>query len=259
MRTKLRYLLIAVSTITLLSVISCQNYDCDWKRLEPHSKLTRPPGQGPFPAMVLLHGCGGMTKPNLRTQAWTRRLTQWGYVTLQVDSFTPRNISGICGGGMPSMELLRYRASDARLAKAYLERLDFVDPEKIGVMGWSHGGTTVIDTVLTHNEKIAKRPFKAAVAFYPACFKPLEPVSPLLILSGDKDRWTPANLCRRHMPVDNTMKRVTLKIYPGAYHSFDWTGIDTVLEGHILRYHPKAATDAIGKVKAFLQLNLSGR
>jgi poly(3-hydroxybutyrate) depolymerase len=47
-------------------------------------RLTKPEGKGPFPAVVLLHGCGGM-QPR-RDDRWSDRLSRWGYVTLQVCS-----------------------------------------------------------------------------------------------------------------------------------------------------------------------------
>jgi dienelactone hydrolase len=50
--------------------------------------LAKPTGPERFPAVVLLHGCGGMHP--LWGGAWAERLHRWGHVTLQVDSFGPR-------------------------------------------------------------------------------------------------------------------------------------------------------------------------
>jgi len=104
----MKHLTIILLMVVLSAGISCRNYNCSWERLAPYVKLTKPDGDGPFPAVVLLHGCGGMTSsyPN----QWDQRLAEWGYVSLQVDSLTPRMISSICAGGMISMEMLSYRA-----------------------------------------------------------------------------------------------------------------------------------------------------
>jgi poly(3-hydroxybutyrate) depolymerase len=51
--------------------------------------LFRPKGEGPFPAVVLLHGCRGI-QPYQRD--WAGKLAEWGYVALLVDSFGPRNV-----------------------------------------------------------------------------------------------------------------------------------------------------------------------
>ncbi len=240
--------------IILLASSSCRDFNCSWEQLAPHVKLTKPDGEGPFPAVVLLHGCGGMVTSY--PHKWDQRLAEWGYVSLQVDSLTPRMISSICAGGMISMELLPYRVEDAYLARAYLATLDVVDPDRIAVMGWSHGGTTTIKAVNQSGESERTRPFTAAIAFYPACYKPIDPISPLLILSGGNDRWTPAEFCLRHAPTDSQTDRFKIKVYPEAYHCFDWVGIDTEQQGHILRYHPESAEDAFATVNAFLQRHL---
>src|SRR6185295_187330 len=52
--------------------------------------LSRPEGKGPFPAVVLLHTCGGMTET--LSQFWPRYLAQLGYASLAVDSLGPRGM-----------------------------------------------------------------------------------------------------------------------------------------------------------------------
>jgi hypothetical protein len=47
--------------------------------------LRRPGGAGPFPAVVLLDGCGGDWQG--MDSRWGTRLVKWGYVTLSVDSY----------------------------------------------------------------------------------------------------------------------------------------------------------------------------
>jgi dienelactone hydrolase len=51
--------------------------------------LTKPEGNGPFPTIVLLHGCSGLQHSKSRSELWSNRLVNWGYVTLQIDSFGP--------------------------------------------------------------------------------------------------------------------------------------------------------------------------
>ena len=55
--------------------------------------LFKPDGSGPFPAVVLLHGCGGI-RPHF--VQWAGAIRDMGYVALLVDSFRPRGISSIC-------------------------------------------------------------------------------------------------------------------------------------------------------------------
>lgn len=64
--------------------------------------LIKPEGSGPFPAVVTLHGCGGLfdKQGNLvaREEAWGQLLTSNGYVVLFPDSFGPRGVSRDCEG-----------------------------------------------------------------------------------------------------------------------------------------------------------------
>jgi dienelactone hydrolase len=58
------------------------------------------------------------------------------------------------------------------------------------------------------------------------------------------------------MPSEKTEHEATLKVYPGAYHDFDFKGVDEVYEGHKLLYDQEAAEDAIKQVKFFLAKHL---
>ena len=56
-------------------------------------RLMRPEGDGPFPAVVLLHGCNGMSYDD----TWAENfLLPWGYVLLEIDSFGPRGVNNVC-------------------------------------------------------------------------------------------------------------------------------------------------------------------
>ncbi|MDF1555097.1 MAG: dienelactone hydrolase family protein, partial [Deferrisomatales bacterium] len=205
--------------------------------------LAKPEGNGPFPAIVLLHGAGGINQE--RDAAWARRLGRWGYVTLQVDSFRPRGVARVVG--TPFRVAFLARAQDAHDAKAYLAGLPFVAPGEIGVMGWSHGGITTLYAV----DELAgplhgDGPFRAGVAFYPACRRPLDGLeAPVLILIGEKDDWTPASRCVDNMPAGKTSHEVLLTVYPGAFHDFDWEGLDTYSAGHRVKFDAAAAADAV--------------
>lgn len=219
-------------------------------------RLKRPAGDGPFPAVVLLHGCGGIQTK--RDHRWAERLTDWGYVTLQVDSFGPRGLSNVCTyAGNDQTTILQQRVTDAYDAARYLAGLPFVDDRKIAVMGWSHGGHTTL--LALYQDR--KMPFHAAVAFYPACRKSLSGMKvPLLILIGEADDWTPAAQCVIMMPKEHPSSEIILKIYPGAYHGFDTVDANHNVRGsrgmHHLQYDPEAEADAIIRVREFFQKHM---
>lgn len=214
-------------------------------------QLTRPKGEGLFPAVVLLHGCSGL---NRFYHAWAERLASWGYVALRVDSFGSRGASS-CHDFDQLLELPKKRAQDTYAAKSFLSGLPYVDRNRIGVIGWSHGGWTVLTALNAGETEIS--PFKAAVAFYPFCGEPLTKLNaPLLILIGDLDDYCPARLCSSRMPVEKAAHDVILKLYQGAYHCFDWEGTDLQYMGHRLLYNPVASADAQVRVREFLAKHL---
>ena len=223
-------------------------------------KLTKPQGDGPFPAVVMMHGCAGINKP---IDDWADKLASWGYVALEVDSLGPRGLGDVCAN--PFQLPMHTRAHDAYDAKFYLSELSFVDRNRIGLMGWSHGGNGALSSVsksnyvafaafIKKNSEPPKEwlPFRAAVAFYPYCIGQLDDSNaPLLILSGELDTWCPAALCQKNKPAGKTANEVSHKIYPGAYHGFDFVGVDVVKGKHRVAYNPAAYADSIIQIKEF--------
>ena len=224
-------------------------------------KLTKPQGDGPFPAIVLSHGCGGFAQ--LFHDDWAERFAKWGYVALQIDHFGPRGVTEACG--RPSLVPFALRTQDAYDAKAYLGGLPFVDRNRIAVMGWSQGGITTLCAVSKTNYAYwasittwkEEDSFRAAIAFYPYCSAKLEDLNaPLLILVGELDTWTPASLCQAKMPKDKTRNEVILKVYPNAHHVFDSKGRDEVKSGHRILSNPEALADSMVQVREFLAKHL---
>jgi len=224
-------------------------------------KLTKPQGEGPSPAVVLMDGCGGVSE---FMDSWADKLASSGYVALVLDSFGPRGEpKGICA--KPMLIPHTVRSQDAFDAKAYLGGLPFVDRQRIAVMGFSHGGLAALCAVSDSNyaavatmikvipSRKIEDPFRAAIAFYPYCRGKLEDSNaPLLILAGTLDDWCPPDVCQKNMPSGKTAQEITFKVYPGATHGFDREGVDVTVQGHRMLYNPQATADAIIQVKEFL-------
>jgi dienelactone hydrolase len=204
--------------------------------IELKALLYRPAGAGPFPAVVALHGCGGLYNRNgvlnARHADWGERLAAQGFVVLFPDSFGSRGAGSQCATtnrvARPSAE----RVSDAFAANAYLLSRPDVKSDAVSLLGWSNGGSTVLYSVEAGaGPRDGKADFARAVAFYPGCRVPAERGNwrarlPVLILIGAADDWTPAAPCEAlanqaaaaGMPVSIT-------IYPGAYHDFDYPNL----------------------------------
>jgi len=211
-------------------------------------KLWKPSGNGPFPAIVMLHGCAYTEKTLAYLSIWADRFADWGYASLLVDSFGPRGKKQICD----QLDYINFtvRAQDAYDAKSYLQKLAFIKGNSISVAGWSHGAITALQVATTMNEAGS---FNTTVAFYPYCPSQLPSHNtPLLILIGEKDDWCPAANCSNMVLAEKDKHEVVLKVYPDAFHAFDFEGIDMINQGHILKYDPIATADAAIQVKGFL-------
>ncbi|PYN80279.1 MAG: dienelactone hydrolase family protein [Candidatus Rokuibacteriota bacterium] len=203
--------------------------------------LSKPDGPGPFPAVVIMHDCSGLgPRSSGAPDRWAKELLARRYVVVLPDSFTTRgHPDGVCTDASPSRNDVSpvRRVRDAYAALSYLRTLPYVDGSHVGLMGGSHGGSTTLATMIapaSDRDPLARDKragFAAAVALYPGCVtRPgrvdlsgvYEPLAPLLILIGDKDDWTPAEPCRKLTEAaQQAGYPVTIKVYPGAYHSFD--------------------------------------
>jgi dienelactone hydrolase len=234
----------------------------DGKPLELAGILTMPRGDGPFPAVVLLHVCDGIREPGTGTAAqmtgWARRLADWGYVTLQVDSLGPRSIADGCAS---QESWQRFQTLDAFAAKAWLATRRQVDPGRIGVVGWSSGGIAVIAIVDAFGRAKGIEPFKAAIAFYPMCSSFSMRDTPLLILIGELD-YHNARRCetRSDQTLNGAAIELTLKVYPNTYHAFDYEGLNETMEnGWHLEYNAEATQDAIVRTRDSLARHLQNK
>ena len=168
----------------------------------PHTEaaayLSVPKGDGPFPAVVLMHGCSGLD-PEVRkgNEVHVRHPVAEGFVALVLDSFGPRRLGdAVCNEGDEMWAAYRYRQRDAVSALRFLRSQPFVDSENVFVMGQSHGGEVVLRLAKSRTIPVGDR-FRAAVAYYPWCGNQLREQlhTPLLVLIGEEDDWTPAFHC----------------------------------------------------------------
>lgn len=192
----------------------------------------RPQGPGPHPAVIALHGCGGLFNsqgwPSARHADWGRRLAAEGFLVVMPDSFGSRGLGSQCGVGARSVRAGRERVADVLATKNWLQTQPEVKASAISLLGWSNGGATVLAAIRTDRKPADGAPDIArAVALYPGCRVQAESPNfrarlPLLILMGEADDWTPPGPCisltrnalLRGEPVD-------IKLYPDAYHDFD--------------------------------------
>ena len=196
-----------------------------------HAALYRPDGDGPFPAVVALHDCGGLThRPATQSQLyneWANVLVAKGFVVLFPDSFGSRGLGSQCRETERKARARRERVADANAARRWLQSQDYVKPDRVSVLGWSNGGAAALWTVRpTTKPQDGGTDFRSAIALYPNCQRLRETAwsarVPTLILIGSADDWTPASACQQMVAgARGRTARAEIIVYPGAYHEFD--------------------------------------
>jgi len=219
--------------------------------------VSKPDGPGPFPAVVLLHGCSGI---NNAQRSMANQLVKNGYVALIVDSFSPRGFySGVCGDS--SKVGFKTRARDAYDGLEYLQGLPYVDSKRIALIGWSHGAISALEAVNGVNRedfpKEENRRFRAVVAFYPVCSYVSRPRTfdvDVLLMIGDRDDWALPMECESMIKgAESGSRPVDYVVYPGATHSFDVDQPSKNYKGHYLEYSSRATKDSVEKTMQFLK------
>jgi dienelactone hydrolase len=205
------------------------------------ASLMRPVGDAPRAALVLLHGCSGLQERGrifALYRNWAQLFVANNYVVLVVDSAGARSFGETCTARPEREVMFAERPRDAYAALAYLQGQPFVRADRVGVVGWSQGGATILLAIRTGSS--ARPPdlradFRAAVALYPGlCDERLQvnligaparswtTAIPLLVLQGEADNWTPAARCEAFMAGARARGApVEFRLYPDAHHTFD--------------------------------------
>lgn len=236
-------------------------------------KSNRP---GKPPAMVLLHGRAGpyssLANGNYSAATLSKRHMMWGEfwsqhggLALLVDSFGPRGFAkGFSAGNYddrpPEVNEVTVRPLDAYGALQFLaSKRDSVDAMRIGLQGWSNGGSAVLATMATSTlNSVGLSPsaaFRAGLAFYPGCGldnkfrRGYTPYGPVSIFIGTADEEVSPQKCEtlvqdsRHSGND-----INITLYPDATHDFD----DPGLKRQSVPANAAATADATAKAASFM-------
>lgn len=233
--------------------------------------LKKPSGGGPFPSVVLLHTCGGLTAHV--ADHWPEFLAAQGYVALAVDSFGSRGL-GPCPNPLvpprPGTKTFVSRAmiSDAHGALDWLEGQDFAKGSPKAVMGFSRGGMAIHFSLLRAYSNAARaKAFDAAIVFYGPCAVRQGTVAmrkldrsplPLLEIIGDRDERI-LRECKTLLPGGSSTE---LHVLPNAYHNFDnprHQGIHYSMGGSPMLFSAEATAMSRDLVKGFLARRLADR
>ena len=196
-----------------------------------HAELYKPEGNGPFPTVIALHGCGGLgghSEPILpRYRDWAEQLLKDGNAVLLPDSYGSRELGPQCRVGERRIRARRERVADIVASRQWLMQQPWAAHDRISLLGWANGASALLWAVRPQlSSRSAEPDFRSAIAFYPDCR-----VSsglgwstrvPTLLMIGAKDDVSSPLAC--HQMIDGARGRSALTrivVYPGAYHDFD--------------------------------------
>ena len=196
-----------------------------------HAQLYKPDGDGPFPTVIALHGCGGLgghSEPVLpRYRDWAEQLLKAGNAVLLPDSYGSRELGPQCRVRERKISARRERVTDILMSRQWLMQQAWVARDRVSLLGWANGASALLWAVRPQLSSHSAEPdFRSAVAFYPDCrissSLGWSARIPTLLLIGAKDDVSSPPACRQM--IDGARGRSALTrivVYPGAYHDFD--------------------------------------
>ena len=130
-------------------------------------------------------------------------------------------------------------AGDAFASLRILATHPRIDPTRIGIVGFSKGGTVALETAapqfVQHYLGGQALRFALHVMFYPwygLQFRKIRPTKvPLVMIIGGADDYTGVAPCRRYIErMQAVGLNARLVVYPGALHAFDMAALPRRLE-----------------------------
>jgi dienelactone hydrolase len=196
-----------------------------------HAQLYKPDGNGPFPTVIGLHGCGGLAGHSEqvlpRYRDWAEQLLKSGHAVVLPDSYGSRELGPQCRVKERHVLARRERVADIAAVRGWLMQQPWVAHDRISLIGWANGASALLWAVRPQLSSRSVEPdFRSAIAFYPDCRLSSgtgwSARVPTLLLIGAKDDVSSPPAC--HQMVDGARGRSALArivVYPEAYHDFD--------------------------------------
>jgi dienelactone hydrolase len=193
--------------------------------------LFLPPGTGKVPAVVLVHGSGGIY--NAELDFWPKQFNAAGIAVFTLDMFGPRGVQSTAED--QSQVPFAADTADAFAALKLLATHPRIDAGRIAIMGFSRGTVAALRADVEKIIASQKLPdglrYAAVIPTYAgACagiyrlvVKPgVFTKAPILFIHGDADDYTPIGPCQDY--ADKIAKAgtpVEFVVIEGAHHKFD--------------------------------------
>jgi dienelactone hydrolase len=201
------------------------------ERTEIVGHLFLPKGNEKVPAVILMHGSGGIYRAML--EYWPRQFNAAGIAVLSIDSFGPRGVKSTAED--QSQVPFAADVTDAFAALKLLASHPRVDAKRIAIMGFSRGGITTwragVERIIAAQKLTDGLRFAAHIPVYSGgCtgifrlqIKPdVFSKAPMLWIHGDADDYTAIGPCQEYADkIGKAGTPVEFVVIKGARHKFD--------------------------------------
>ncbi len=182
--------------------------------------LAQPEGEGPFPAVLMIHEWWGLNE-GITIMADT--LAEEGYVVFASDAYR-----GQVTASIPRALWLRLSTpteqvhQDLDAALAYLRDLPTVDAARVASMGFCFGGGHSLQLGLRQSENLALTlMYYGAVVTEPDLLRPLTEASPVLGIFAEEDNTIfPEEVLEFEAALNSLGIENQVTIYPDVGHAF---------------------------------------
>jgi len=193
--------------------------------------LFLPPGSDKVPAVVLVHGSGGVYQAEL--DFWPKQFNAAGIAVFTLDMFGPRGVQSTAED--QSQVPFAADVADTFAALRVLATHPRIDQKRIAIMGFSRGGTATLRASVEKIIAAQKLPdglrYAASIPTYaggcvgvfrlvvkPGVFSK----APMLFIHGDADDYTPIGPCQDYADkIGKAGTPVEFVVIEGAQHKFD--------------------------------------
>ena len=228
-----------------------------------------PSGQGPFPAVIAIPGCSGIStgdpvteKSNAALHAddlFFRRhyrsaaqnLREQGFAVYLIDMHTAEGVLTACAGEIQKERIAQYIDESI----SWIREQAAVKRERIHLIGWSMGGRGVLQWL--HGPRKGSESVRSAIAVYPPCggHEDVSISLPILVLLGGADDIADPSECEQLIKTSSAKAQIVVRNYPGARHGFDIVDAPSIVEignGMTIGYQKEAAEASWREILAFL-------
>jgi len=197
--------------------------------------LFLPPGNDKVPAVVLVHGSGGIY--NAELDYWPKQFNAAGIAVFTLDMFGPRGVQSTAED--QSQVPFAAGVADVFAALRLLATHPRIEPRHIAIMGFSRGGAATLRASVEKIIAAQKLPdglrYAAFIPTYsggcagifrlmvkPGVFSK----APMLFIHGDADDYTPIGPCQDYADkIGKAGTPVEFVVLEGAHHKFDADGL----------------------------------